>query len=35
LDETKLKLLLSQEEMSQIKIIDKEGNPFFKAAEKK
>jgi hypothetical protein len=34
LDETKLRLLLSREELSQIRILDKEGNPFFKVMEK-
>jgi hypothetical protein len=35
LDDTKLRLTLSQEEVNQIKIVDKEGNPFFKVVKKK
>lgn len=34
LDETKLRLALSLEEMSRVRILDKEGNPFFKVVEK-
>ena len=35
LAKTKLKLVLSPEEVNQIRIIDKEGNPLFKVVEKK
>jgi hypothetical protein len=34
LDDTKLRLTLSQEEVNQIRIVDKEGNPFFKVVGK-
>jgi hypothetical protein len=34
LDNTKLKPRLSSEEVSRIRIVDKEGNPFFKVVEK-
>jgi hypothetical protein len=34
LDNTKLKLRLSSEEVSQIRILNEQGNPFFKVMEK-